>query len=562
MSAYDDRPWLARYAPGTPAPAPGDLPPSALAAFAAAVERAPGAVAVRYFDAPLTYAELDAHADALAAALVDRGVRPGDRVASYQQNNPQTVITMLATWKAGATMVSANPMYKAAELEHLLADSGATALVCLESLWAEVARGVVPRTDVRTVVTTSELDLAGPGEPPAPLAGSRRAPDAATDDLVALLVEFAGRRAPDPGLGPDDVALLTYTSGTTGPSKGAMNTHGNVVFNSAIYRDWAGLGPEDVILGIAPLFHITGLIGHVTVAQLCGAELLLAHRFDPAATLELIERHRPTFTVGAITAFISLMTHPDFDARDTSSLRKVWSGGAPIAPAVAEEFLRRFGCPVHNVYGLTETTSPSHMTPFGARGPVDPATGALSVGIPVTDTFVRIVGEDGADAPVGELGEIVTSGPQVVPGYWQKPEETATALAGGALRTGDIGFMDAEGWFYVVDRSKDQINASGYKVWPREVEDVLYAHPAVLEAAVVGVPDPYRGETVQAFVSLKPGAAATAEELTAFCRERMAAYKYPRVFTFVEELPKTATGKILRRELRATATRDAAAPAS
>ena len=222
------------------------------------------------------------------------------------------------------------------------------------------------------------------------------------------------------------------------------------------------------------------------------------------------------------------MDAPEARERDTSSLRTIVSGGAPIAPATVEAFERRFGTYIHNIYGLTETTSPSHCVPIGTRAPVDPASGALSVGVPVYGTVVRVVGEDGRELPAGEVGEIVTSGPQVVPGYWGRPEESEHAIPGGALHTGDVGFMDADGWFYVVDRKKDQINAAGYKVWPREVEDVLYGHPAVREAAVVGVPDAYRGETVKAFVSLRPGERVDADELIAFCRERMAAYKYPR----------------------------------
>jgi long-chain acyl-CoA synthetase len=231
-------------------------------------------------------------------------------------------------------------------------------------------------------------------------------------------------------------------------------------------------------------------------------------------------------------------------------MTKVLSGGAPVFPAVVERWEGLTGNYIHNAYGLTETTSPSHVGPFGSRAPVDPTSGALSVGVPVSNTVVRVVDDDGRDLPVGEVGEIVIRGPQVVPGYWNKPEETAHALPEGELHTGDVGFMDADGWFYLVDRKKDQINAGGYKIWPREVEDVLYGHPAVREAAVVGVPDSYRGETVKAVVSLKAGAELQPDELIAFARERMAAYKYPRVVEVVDELPKTVSGKILRRELR------------
>src|SRR5436190_23495922 len=308
--------------------------------------------------------------------------------------------------------------------------------------------------------------------------------------------------------------------------------------------------PGDVDLAVAPLFHITGLIAGLTVSLLVPMKIVLGYRFDPAAVLDLIEQHRPTFTVGAITVFIALMNDPSREGRDLSSLTKVYSGGAPIAPIVVERFQSEIGPYIHNIYGLTETTSPSHAVPMTKVAPVDPTSGALSVGVPIFNTVVRVVDEEGKDVPVGEVGEFVTSGPQVVSGYWQKPEETEHAIPGGHLHTGDVGFMDEKGWFYLVDRKKDQINAAGYKIWPRDVEDVLYAHDTVREAAVVGVPDEYRGETVKAFVSLKSGESVTEETLIAFCKERMAAYKYPRQIEFVDELPKTASGKILRRELR------------
>jgi len=330
-----------------------------------------------------------------------------------------------------------------------------------------------------------------------------------------------------------------------------MNTHRNVVFTSQTYRDWCHLHPDDdVVLGIAPLFHVTGLIAHIGVSMLTPAPLILSYRFDPAETLRLIEKHRATFTIGAITAFISLMEHPDSATRDLSSLKKIWSGGAPIPPAVTEAFETRFGAYIHGCYGLTETTSPSHVVPFTQRAPVDKTSGAVAVGVPVWNTIVRVLDDDGNELPTGEAGELATSGPQVVAGYWNNPAETEHAIPGGELRTGDIGFMDEQGWFYVVDRKKDQINASGYKVWPREVEDVLYEHPAVREAAVVGVPDPYRGETVKAFVSLRAGQSTDEATLIAFCKQRMAAYKYPRQVEILDELPKTDSGKILRRELR------------
>jgi long-chain acyl-CoA synthetase len=235
---------------------------------------------------------------------------------------------------------------------------------------------------------------------------------------------------------------------------------------------------------------------------------------------------------------------------DWSSFRMIYSGGAAIAPAITDQFMEKTGVYIHNLYGLTETNSPSHAVPLGSKAPIDPNSGALSVGVPVFNTVVRILDEEGEEVPVGENGEIAISGPEVVRGYWNKPEATAESLAGGELLTGDIGFMNEDGWFYVVDRKKDMINASGYKVWPREVEDVLYGHPAVREAAVVGVPDEYRGATVKAYVSLKPAMAATQEELIEFCKQQMAAYKYPRSIEFIDDVPKTVSGKTLRRELR------------
>jgi long-chain acyl-CoA synthetase len=467
--------------------------------FAATVRRARDAPAIHYRDATLTHRELDERANAVASLLAQRGVARGDRVAVCLQNVPEFVIATLAAWKAGAIVVPINPMFKEREVRTLV-DDCAPALVI--------------------------------GEP----------------ELPELAGAHAAEAPPDPGLGPDDVAFLTYTSGTTGPPKGAMNTHGNVVFSSQTYRDWVGLGAEDVIFGAAPLFHITGLIAHIGVTLLTGASLVLSYRFEADTALELIERHGVTFTTGAITVFIALMNAQA--RRDTSTLRTIVSGGAPIPPATVAAFEDRFGVYIHNIYGLTETTSPSHCVPIGARAPVDPTSGALSVGVPVYGTVVRVVDEEGRDVPAGEIGELVTSGPQVVPGYWNRPDETEHAIPGGRLHTGDVGFMERDGWFYVVDRKKDQINASGFKVWPREVEDVLYGHPAVREVAVVGVPDDYRGETVKAFVSLRPGERADADELIAFCRERMAAYKYPRLVEFVEELPRTASGKVLRRVLR------------
>jgi long-chain acyl-CoA synthetase len=546
--AYHAKPWLARYAPGQPASITPEFD-SALEMFRAAVARDPDGEIIRYFDGRITLRELDALTDAFAAGIVDAGFAPCERLAVYLQNVPQFLIAQIGCWKAGGIAVSINPMNKERELTELLTDSGSTVLVCLESLYRDVAAAVVPGTAVRQVITTSELEYQTRDDPRI-FTGVERIACEGTVDMAGLLERFAGQAPPAVTLGPDDIAFLTYTSGTTGPPKGAMTTHRNVVFNAQTYREWVGLSSDDVVLGVAPLFHITGLIAHIAISLLIGAPLVLMYRLDPAVTIETIRDERATFTVGSITVFIALMNSPAAEKDALASLTKILSGGAPIPPSTVKAFAATFGHYIHNVYGLTETTSPSHGTPFGTEGPVDEASGALSVGVPVYDTVVQIVDDEGNDLPVGEIGELVTTGPQVVAGYWNKPEETAKALPGGSLHTGDVGYMDADGWFYIVDRKKDQINAGGYKVWPREVEDVLYEHEAVREAAVVGVPDEYRGESVKAFVSLRPGKQVSEADLIAFARERMAAYKYPRSIEFLDEIPKTVTGKLLRRELR------------
>jgi long-chain acyl-CoA synthetase len=549
MAAPHARPWTSLYAAGD-APEIAPAHPHALALFRSAVARAPQAAALHYFDATLSYAEVDAMSDALAVALVTRGVRRGDRVALYLQNVPQFVVALVASWKAAAIAVPINPMNRERELSLLIADAQPAAIFAHESGYHEVLTKVLPQQPVGIVITTSELDLQTRHDARLFTASARHRP-VTTYDFLDLIDQHRGSTPAPVDFQPADLALLVYTSGTTGLPKGAMNTHGNVAFTAQVYRDWMALPEGAGVLGIAPLFHITGLIGHIALSFLLAAPLTLTFRFEAGVMLDAIREHRPRFTIGAITALIALMNHPDAGADSLASLERIYSGGAPIAPAVVEQFERRFGRYVGNAYGLTETTSPSTLTPRHMRGPVDPTFGALSVGVPAFNTEIRIVDVASAQPlPVGEAGEIEIRGPQVVSGYWNKLEQTAEAIRDGWLHTGDIGVMDAAGWLYLVDRKKDMINAAGFKVWPREVEDVLYTHPAVREAAVVGVPDAYRGESVKAVLSLKPGASLTAEAVIEFCRPRMAAYKVPRTVAFVAELPKTVTGKILRRELR------------
>ena len=509
----------------------------------------PDAPLIHYFDRTLTVRDIDEMSDAVAVALIAEGFGAGDRLALYLQNVPQFVIGLLAAWKAGGIAVSVNPMYRHREARHVLVDSGATAIICLESLYHDVIAEVCGETSLATIITTSELDFVSDPSSYAVLADSRRQRAGGRADLLELIERHRGERPPTVQPLPDDVACLVYTSGTTGPSKGAMNTHRNVALAAEAYAGM-GLTTDDVILAVAPLFHITGLTGHIGLSLLVPAAMILNYRFDPALVLALIERYGATFTVASITVFQALMDHPDAEHRNLSSLQKVFSGGQAVAAATVDTYEHQMGPYIHIAYGLTETTGPTHMVPPGCRAPVDPTSGSLSIGIAVGTTECCVADDNGQPVPPGTIGELLMRGPQITKGYWQKPEETAHAHRDGWFHSGDVGLVDAEGWYYLVDRKKDLINASGYKVWPREVEDVLYEHPSVREAAVVGVPDSYRGETVKAFVSLRRGHTADEAELVSHCRERLAAFKVPRSVVVLDDLPKTATGKILRRELR------------
>ena len=551
MNAYQKKPWLKLYRDGVPPVLTMEYPDT-LAMFRAAVARAADRPAIYYFDTTITWGQLDAESDALATALVERGVEAGDRVALYLQNVPAFMIGMIAAWKAGAIAVPVNPMNREREIGLLLTDSKPKALICHDTLYRDVIenldedkRGLVPGI----VLTTSPRDRQTRDDPRL-FKDVEKIATPGADDLDTVIRAHLGQKPPARPIKPDDIAYLVYTSGTTGLPKGATNTHANITYNAQFYRDWIALQDGVGVLGVAPLFHITGLVAHLLVAIITASPVTLAYRFEPGVMLDAAAERKPGFTVAAITALMAMMNHADASEAQMASVTKVYSGGAPIPPAVVDAFLAKFGHYVHNIYGLTETSSPTHGVPLGGKAPVDPTSGALSVGVPIPGAEVWISTDDGQPAPVGEPGEIVSSGPMVVPGYWNKPKETAEAMRADGFRTGDVAFMDEDGWFYLIDRKKDMINAAGYKVWPREVEDVLYTHPAVREAAVVGVKDEYRGETVKAVVSLKAGASATPAELIEHCKARMAAYKYPRQLEIIDELPKTVTGKILRRELR------------
>ncbi len=530
------KPWLAHYRVPHTLPLPTS---TILDALEWQALHRPQAIAIQYFDNALSYGELDHLANRFAAVLAHRGIGRGDRIALSLQNDPQFAIAQYGAWKRGAAIVPMSPMYKEEELEFQLADSGARVWVGLESIYGEVG-AAVHRAKVEHILTTHERDAAG--EP-----RDRRFPETA-DFYTELRKREPGavHRLP---LSVDDLAHLVYTSGTTGKPKGAMGHHRHIAFNANVFRQWAELTPDDAVLGVAPLFHITGLVAHLAVAALTGMPLLLFHRFQAGEAFRMARRYGATFTVCSITAYLALLNDPA--SREPGGfLKKCFTGGAPVAPAIPEEFEQRCGSYIHNTYGLTEVNSPSHSVPYGLRAPVDPASGALAIGVPIPNCEARIVDlkDPGRELPAGEAGELALKGPFVFEGYWNRPDATEAAFHDGWFLTGDVVVMDKDGWFYIVDRKKDMINASGYKVWPREVEDVLYRHPAVREAAVVGVPDAYRGETVKAVVSLR--GPATEAEIIAFCRERLATYKVPRAVEFLDEIPKTATGKFLRRQLR------------
>jgi long-chain acyl-CoA synthetase len=545
LRAYDKaagaRPWTKLH--GATAWVESGSKTTALDLFRSAPPDAP---AIFYFDAALSYRDVDDLSDRLAGWLFAHGVGKGDRVAIILQNAPQFVICTVAGWKLGATVVSLNPMYRKAELEKLFADCAPRAIICHEDQWSTAveAAGGLPHPDLVLWTSAREFQHRNDTRVVQPVTK--------TPSAQALWRIFADAAKPFPSVEiiADDIGLLLYTSGTTGVPKGAMLTHRNLVYNAQLCSAHFELGPQSRIFGVAPLFHVTGFELQMLGAFAAGAAQVLTYRFQPAVVLDAFLEHQPTFIIGAITAFIALMNQPEATRAHFASFDRLYSGGAPIAPAVVEAFAQRFGRSIRSSYGMTELTAPSHLAPAKGPIPVDPQSGALSVGIPTPGTDVIVVDDVRRPLGPGEHGEVVVRGPAVMAGYWRKPVETGEVLVGGWMHTGDIGFFDETGWFYLVDRKKDMISASGFKVWPREVEDVLYAFPGLREAAVVGAPDAYRGETVIAFVSAEPGAVLDVAALAQFCRERLAAYKCPARINILPELPKTASGKITRNTLK------------
>ena len=496
--------------------------------------RNPDLVALAFYSQQITYAELAAMTRRMANALLARGFEPGDRVLLMLPNCPAYVIAYYGVLRAGGIAVGVNPLYVEREIEFVARDAGARWIVTAGEFYPRV-RAVLERTPLKHVILA---ELAAPVEP---------GPEA-----VRLRELLAAAPDVDPGVavGAHDVAVLQYTGGTTGTPKGAMLTHFNLVANVLQLAEMGDpVEPgETRILTILPLFHSYGMTTCMNLGLYQGSRLVLLPRFDIDQVMQAIKEHQITAFPGVPTMYVAVLNYPNAEAYGIRNIKTIGSGGSALPLEVAETFERKFGAKIGEGYGLSEASPVTHVNPNWAPG----IQRRGSIGIPLPDTDARIVDLETGERVLGpgEEGELVIRGPQVMKGYWNRPEETRQALRDGWLYTGDIARMDEDGFFYIVDRKKDMIIVSGYNVYPREVEEVLYTHPAVMEAAVIGVPDPYKGEVPKAVVACKPGQQVTGEELIEYCRRHLAPYKVPRYVEFRPELPKTMVGKILRRALR------------
>jgi long-chain acyl-CoA synthetase len=561
-----EKPWLKHYDEGVLATI--DCPPIPLDQLLAdAATKHPdhtatifgAAVGSRVMDAQLTYRQLNDLVSHFAAGLQQMGVKKGDRVAIMLPNCPQFIIAAYATWRIGAIVVCCNPLYVAREVEHLANDSGTETFVVMSSLYERV-KSIRANTGLKRVIVTNIKEyFPGLLKLLFTLAkekkeGHRVDTSGDADTFWFQDVMRGAQAQPTPvEIAPEEVATLIYTGGTTGGPKGAQLTHRNLVSNATLLNIWAkSKEAKDVMLAVMPYFHVYGLTAGMNTAIANSLTIvLIPNPRDMVHVLKSIETHRATYYPGVPTMFVGFNNFPDRDKYDLSSLRFAVSAAAPLAPEVQERFEVITGGKMIEAYGLTETS------PAATMDPIDHPR-AHSVGVPLPDTDVKIVDVDTGtqELPVGEIGEIIIKGPQVMKGYWNLPTETANALRVGPdgqpgwFYSGDIGYMDEDGYFHIADRKKDMIIAGGYNIYPADVEAVLFEHPKVKEAAVVGVPDESLGETAKAFIVLKEGVTATEEEIIAFCREQMAAYKAPRSVEFRTDLPKSLIGKVLRRELR------------
>lgn len=489
--------------------------------------RFPERTALKLDDTVVSYAALDAMSAKVAGLLADRGVAPGDRVALVMPNIPQMAFVYYGALRHGAVVVPMNPLLKAREVAYHLQDSGARIAFAWEGVAAEVAAGAEEAgggTEVIPVDSAQFLQL---------LAGADSRPGVAEVD-------------------DDDTAVILYTSGTTGRPKGAALTHRNLLTNARVAQSLLDTRETDVLFGGLPFFHVFGQTAALNSAVLSGAAISLLPRFDAGKALQIIERDRVSIFEGVPTMYVGMLRHPEVRSTDLSSMRGAITGGSAMPLEVLHEFEEVFGIQLLEGYGLSET---SPIVSFNVPGE---GRKAGSIGKPVSGMEVRMLAPDGAEVPVGEIGELSVRGEGVMQGYWKNDDATAAAIPDGWFRTGDLARFDEDGNIYIVDRKKDMILRGGYNVYPREVEEVLYEHPAVAEAAVIGVPHPLHGEEIVAVVGLReeasPADDAAREELvrdiTAFAKERLAAYKYPRRIELTDALPKGPTGKILKREIR------------
>lgn len=561
-----ERPWLKHYDEWVPPTL--DYPPIPLDRFLThSAAKHPNHTATifgamvgsRLMDARLTYRQLDEAVNRFAAGLQQMGVGKGDRVAIMLPNCPQFIIAAYATWRIGGIVVCCNPLYVAREVRHLVEDSGAETFVVMSSLYERI-KSIRAETPLRQVIVTNIKEYFPPllrflfTLTKEKKEGHRVDISADPNTYWFQDVLRKAPASPEPvEINPEEVATLIYTGGTTGIPKGAQLTHRNLVSNAYTLNIWArSKEAEDVILAVMPYFHSYGLtVGMNTPIANALTIVVIPNPRDMVHVLTSIQTYRVTYYPGVPTMFVGFLNHPRRDQFDLSSLRFAVSAAAPLPPEVQQQFEAVTGGIMVEAYGLTETGPAATMDPIGHPRP-------RSIGVPLPDTDLKIVDVETGEQelPQGEIGEIIIKGPQVMKGYWKMPTETANALRTGPdgqpgwFFSGDLGYMDEDGYFHIVDRKKDLIICGGYNVYPAEVEAVLYEHPKVKEAAIVGVPDMTRGETVKAYIVLKEGETATEEEIIAFCRERMAAYRVPRIVEFRDELPKSIIGKVLRRMLR------------
>ena len=511
----------------------------------------PGTVALDYMGMKITYRLLDRMVNRFARALKDIGVKAGDRVSLILPNIPQTIIANLAIFRIGAVAVQNNPLYTERELEYQLRDSESVVVITLTLLVPRI-RKIMPSTGVRKIIACHiHSFLPFPKKQLFPFVRKEMYKKIEPSETVMIFKDLM-EKYPD---GPvenearwDSLGALLYTGGTTGVSKGVMLSHKNISCNVQQFVAWfPDLKPaEERLVGTFPIFHSAGFTAIQNFMIWMGFTHLMIPRPTPAGIIEIIKKNRPAFTPGAPTIFVGLLTDPAFRRMRLDFVKGFFSGSAPLAPETIRDMQQLAGATICEVYGLTETSPIACVTPWG--GTVKPGT----VGVPVADTDIKIVDlQTGKkELPAGESGEIIIRGPQVMMGYYRKPEQTAEVIRDGWFYTGDIGHFDEDGYLLVTDRIKDMIIFGGYNIYPVEVDNILMDHSKILEACSIGIPDTYRGESVKSYVVLKSGEEIDAVQIIAFCRERLAPYKVPREIEFVKELPKSAVGKILRREVR------------